>query len=100
MSTTVIDHSIVHELANLAKKYDLQQLFLFGSRARGDCWEKSDIDIAAYFKSSREHLDFCEDVENIRTLLLFDVVNLSSDMIDLNLRDNIEKEGVLLYEKV
>ena len=96
----VIDHNIADELVKLAEKYNLPKLYLFGSRARGDCWEKSDIDIAAWFSSSREHLDFCEDVEKIRTLLLFDVVNLSSDMIDLSLRENIEKEGVLLYEKV
>lgn len=96
----VMDGWIVNELVGLARKYELPELILYGSRARGDCFERSDIDLAAHFESSREHLDFCEDVEKIRTLLLFDVVNLSSDMLDLNLRADIEKEGVLLYEKI
>ena len=96
----VMDQKIVNELIKLAEKYDLPELILFGSRARGDCYDRSDIDVAAHFRSSREHLDFCDDVEQIRTLLLFDIVNLSSDMIDLDLRASIEREGILIYEKI
>lgn len=96
----ILEDDVKESLIALAQKYDLKDLVLFGSRARGDCWERSDIDIAAHFNSRKDHLCFCDDVERIRTLLMFDVVNLNSDSIDLDLRENIKKEGITLYEKV
>ena len=87
-------------MENVAKEFELPKLILFGSRATGNCWERSDIDLAANFNSPRQYLDFCERVEEIPTLLMFDVVNLSSDMIDFNVRKSIRDEGVVLYEKV
>lgn len=30
----------------LAKNYNIQKVILFGSRARGDNWQRSDIDLA------------------------------------------------------
>lgn len=95
-----LKQSIVDDLCILAKRYDLQELILFGSRATGKCTDRSDIDLAAYFKKRQDYFSFCEDVENIHTLLMFDVVNLSSDMISLDLRKSIEEEGVPIYEKV
>ena len=92
--------SIKDELINLAKEFNLDKLILFGSRASDTCWERSDIDLAAKFNSNRDYLDFCDKVEEIRTLLMFDVVNLSSDMISLDLQKSIRDKGVILYEKV
>lgn len=37
---------IYHQLANLAKRHGAKRLVLFGSRARGDYHERSDIDLA------------------------------------------------------
>ncbi|MGN0155600.1 MAG: nucleotidyltransferase family protein [Lachnospiraceae bacterium] len=96
----VLKDSIKTELENIAKEFGLEKLILFGSRATDTCWERSDIDLAANFNSSSEYLEFCDKVEEIPTLLMFDVVNLSSDMISLDLRKSIKDEGVLLYEKV
>lgn len=96
----VLKDSIKNELKNLAKEFDLSELILFGSRATGECWERSDIDIAARFSSPKQYMEFCDRVEEIPTLLMFDVVNLSSDMIDLNLQKSIRDEGVVLYEKI
>ena len=96
----IIKDSIKDSLVKLAKEFDLEKLILFGSRAREDCWERSDIDIAAYFSSNKAYLDFCDRVDEIPTLLMFDIVNLSSDMISLDLQKSIRDEGVVLYEKV
>ena len=87
-----VDSYIIHELQKLAQRYELEELILFGSRARGDNMERSDIDLAARFENAQQYLDFQDDLENIRTLLMFDVVNLSSDMISLDLRQSIKKE--------
>ena len=37
---------ILEGIIVLAKQYDIQKVILFGSRARGDNWERSDIDLA------------------------------------------------------
>ena len=90
---------IRHELCHLAKKHHLKRLILFGSRAKDTCWERSDIDLAAPFSSARQYFDFQDDIEGIKTLLMFDIVNLNSDMINLNLLEDIEKDGIILYKE-
>ncbi len=72
-------------------------MILFGSRARGDNSERSDIDLAV---SGGNALDFYYDVEEkVRTLLMFDVVELDRG-ISTELQAEIERDGVILYEKV
>lgn len=64
---------------------------------RGDYKRTSDIDIAV---SSGDFAEFALDVEEeTSTLLEFDIVNLDREMQD-ELREAIEREGKLLYEKV
>ena len=64
---------------------------------RGDYKRTSDIDIAV---SGGDFAKFALDVEEeTSTLLEFDIVNLDREMQD-ELREAIEREGKLLYEKV
>ena len=64
---------------------------------RGDYKRISDIDIAV---SGGDFAEFALDVEEeTSTLLEFDIVNLDREMQD-ELREAIEREGKLLYEKV
>ena len=56
----------------LAKQHGVKKVVLFGSRARGDNWERSDIDLAA---SGGDMVRFTLDVDDcIPTLLMFDVI--------------------------
>ena len=83
------------EISILAKKYEIDRVILFGSRARGDNHERSDIDLAV---SGKDFGIFALDAnESLNTLLKIDFVNL--DAIDQNLRDEIDRDGVVLYEK-
>ena len=69
-----IPERVEKEIIQLAKQYDIQKVILFGSRARGDNWERSDIDLAV---SGGDIPRFSLDLdEEVWTLLLFDVVNL------------------------
>lgn len=43
---TGIKQNVVEEIIQLAEKYGLEKVILFGSRARGDYKERSDIDLA------------------------------------------------------
>lgn len=97
MNDTGIRPEVIEEIRNLAQKYDIEKVILFGSRARGDFRRKSDIDIAV---TGGDFSRFALDVdEETSTLLEYDIVNLDRDMQE-ELRESIEKEGRVLYEKV
>ena len=44
MGETGIKPIVIEEICDLAKKYNVKKVILFGSRARGSFKEKSDID--------------------------------------------------------
>lgn len=88
---------ILEGIIVLAKQYDIQKVILFGSRARGDNWERSDIDLAVY---GGDVTRFSLDVDEvIPTLLMFDAVDLD-EPVQPELRAAIQREGVVIYEKV
>lgn len=84
-------------IVDLAKKYGVKKVVLFGSRARGDNWERSDIDLAV---SGGDRTMFSLDVDDpeiVPTLLMFDVVDLDSGCNE-ELLSEIRRDGVVLYE--
>lgn len=46
--TTGIRQKVIEEIIVLAKKYHVEKVILFGSRARGDYHSRSDIDLAHF----------------------------------------------------
>lgn len=84
------------QLASLARTHGASRLVLFGSRARGDHRERSDIDLAVYGMPDSQRADFWLDAEELPTLLKFDIVHVSPGM-DQKFLSNIEKDGVILY---
>ena len=96
MNDTGIRPEVIEEIRNLAQKYDIEKVILFGSRARGDFKERSDIDLA-FCGGSSSH--FILDVdETTSTLLEFDIVDLDKP-VRKELLESIKREGVVLYEK-
>lgn len=87
---------IYHQLANLAKRHGAKRLVLFGSRARGDYHERSDIDLAIYGMPESSRGAFWLDVEELPTLLKLDIVHISPGM-DPCFLSNVERDGVTLY---
>ena len=97
LKNTGIREQVIKEIIDFAKKYDVEKVLLFGSRARGDFKRTSDIDLAV---SGGDFDRFVLDVdEETTTLLMFDIIDLDREM-QPELRESIEKEGVVLYEKV
>ena len=87
---------VLRELSFFAQKYSVTKIILFGSRARGNNTERSDIDIAVY---GGDFDSFYWDVkEKINSLLIFDIVQADSSVSD-ELKKEIEKDGVVIYEK-
>lgn len=94
---TGIKTCVVKEICALAEKYGVEKVILFGSRARGDFYRTSDIDIAL---CGGDFPRFSLDVdEQTSTLLQYDIVNLDGAVSE-ELRDSIQKEGRILYEKI
>ena len=74
----------------------LRNIVLFGSRAKGNNTERSDIDMAVYGGD----FDGCywDIKEKINSLLMFDIIQADSAISD-DLKHEIEKDGVIIYEK-
>ncbi len=88
---------ILRELSSFARKYSVTKIILFGSRARGTNTERSDIDIAVY---GGDFDGFYWDVkEKIHSLLMFDIVQADKPISD-ELKKEIERDGIVIYEKV
>lgn len=88
--------SLTHQLAGLAQRHGAKRLVLFGSRARGDNRERSDIDLAVYGMPQANQSAFWLDAEELPTLLKLDIVHILPGM-DPDFLRNIEKDGVTLY---
>ena len=88
---------VLQDIVKAAKKYDIEKVILFGSRARGDNRERSDIDLAV---SGGNITEFTFGIEDEGwTLLLFDVGNFDRPG-QPELLAEVDRGGVVLYEKV
>ena len=93
-----LDKVILNEIIEISKKHsEINKVILFGSRTRGDNGDRSDIDLAIYCEESIS--DFIEDIENNTTTLLeFDFSDMKSVNDELFI-EQVNKEGIILYEK-
>lgn len=97
MNGTGISEEVIKEIIALAEKYAITKVILFGSRARGDYYRASDIDLAVY---GGDVTGFSLDVEeHTSTLLTYDVIDMNKNH-QVGLVESIEKEGKVIYEKI
>lgn len=94
---TGIKNRVIEEIRRFAEEYGMTEVILFGSRARGDFRRESDIDLAV--SGGNADLFRLAVEEQTSTLLCYDVVNLDLHL-QAGLREVIETEGVVIYEKV
>lgn len=91
-----IPERVMRDIAVLSKEYGIRKVILFGSRARGTHTDRSDIDIAI---SGGNTAEFSVEIdEKVHTLLMFDVVDLDGH-ISTELQKEIERDGIVIYEK-
>ena len=95
-----VNPKVISGLRAIAENYAIHKIAIFGSRARGDNNPKSDIDIAVYPSAEFEnngHL--ISDIDDLETLLKIDIIFINQDT-DEKLIANIQKEGVVIYERL
>lgn len=92
-------NEIKNKTTPIAKAYGIGRMSLFGSYARGEAKEDSDIDLyieRGRLKSLLQYFAFIDELE--------DVLNCHVDVVTTGIEDKqflsaIMKEGVLLYEE-
>lgn len=83
----------------IAKAYGIERMGLFGSYARGDAKEDSDVDLyieRGKLKSLLQYFAFVDELENVLDCHV-DVVTTGIE--DKQFLSSIMQEGVLLYEE-
>ncbi len=105
MRTIAKQERVAHVIASL-KEYDPQRVILFGSRARGDDDEYSDLDLVIIKETEERFLDRLERVyELVKPTFAMDVlVYTPQEFAEMQERDNpfiemVLKEGVVIYER-
>ncbi|MBM7577944.1 nucleotidyltransferase domain-containing protein [Jeotgalibacillus terrae] len=93
----MLSKHIENELVKIAETYPVDQLLLFGSRAHGDEDKRSDIDIAiiAPRLNQKQWLELTEKIEEVPTLLKFDLIRWESATQEL--KNEISKKNIPLY---
>lgn len=79
----------------------IEEIWLFGSRARDDNQERSDIDLAIVCQAATEAnwLKVMEIIENSDTLLHIDCVRFEKSLLSDDLYKNILKDKRVIYMK-
>jgi hypothetical protein len=91
--------TIKKAVSKVAKKYDIYKIYLFGSYAKGEANEHSDIDL--YMESDLFGLDYFGFIEELRVAIGKKIDLLSNKTIieSSPIYEEIKKTGVLIYER-
>lgn len=91
--------SIKENVNDIAKHFDVERIYLFGSYIKGNPTEASDIDL--YMESNLFGLDYFAFAEALREKLHKKIGLLSNKTVDSisKIKDDIIKTGVLIYER-
>ena len=93
------DERVLNFVKALGVRYNAQRVVLFGSRARGDNHETSDYDVAFFgVTDNRDKLDILDAADEDAPTLKKVEISFVQDLTDKFLQ-NIQKEGVILYER-
>ncbi len=89
--------NIENQILEICNKYkSVEKVILFGSRARSNNQDRSDIDLAIYFKHD-EDTNFLLELYDIETLLKVDIT-VMSDELDKKFIENVKQEGITVWE--
>jgi RNA-binding protein len=91
---------LVRKIINIVSQNEgVEKAYIFGSRTKGDAKDVSDIDLAIAGEkiSAKEWSEICDKIEDLDTLLAFDIIRL--DTSDVGLQDEVKKHGVIIYER-
>lgn len=86
---------VFEEIKKICAQHSVREAYLYGSRAKGTCLERSDIDIAVSGAPDFEALSL--QVDEIPTLYTVDLLNLDTCR-NQNLLEDIRLYGRKIFE--
>jgi predicted nucleotidyltransferase len=86
-------------VAPIAERYGVERVYLFGSYARGDTTENSDVDLRVDKGALKGMFALGGLYSEIQEALQIKVDLLTTGNLDADFLRKIQKEEVLLYEK-
>jgi nucleotidyltransferase substrate binding protein (TIGR01987 family) len=88
-------------LGKLSAFKEIQEVYLFGSRARNDAQERSDIDIAIVCPNSNDVQwnEILKTIEFLPTLIKIDCIRFDNLQKENPLRQAIIRDKVILYQR-
>lgn len=97
-----LDESVINKIIEILKKYEeVESAKIFGSRARGNYRNGSDIDIALFGENLTHTINtqIFFEIDNLYLPYKIDLINFNTLKSDDKLRENILREGVDIYAK-
>ncbi len=97
-----LDEKVIEEIVKVIANYaEVEKAVIFGSRARGDYREGSDIDIALFGNSLTHSINtnIFYEIDNLYIVYKVDLINFNSLEKEDKLKENILREGVEIYAK-
>jgi predicted nucleotidyltransferase len=101
MKNTGISEKVMSEIKSVFTNFpEVEKAVLFGSRAKGNFYEGSDIDIAVYGgKLNFEHtLDLSIELDAVGLLQAIDLVHFEK-IKEPELKKHIERVGIQIYDR-
>ncbi|MEB2784425.1 nucleotidyltransferase domain-containing protein [Algoriphagus persicinus] len=101
MKNTGISESILSEMKTVFSNFpEVEKAVLFGSRAKGNFYEGSDIDIAVFGGklNFEQTLDLSIELDTIGLLQAIDLVHFEK-IKEPELKKHIERVGVRIYDR-
>lgn len=101
MNHGLIERDLFHIRAAAASLEEIEEVILFGSRAKGTYRQGSDVDISIKGKyvTHSTVLKLSDDLEEERPLpYFFDIVDYNSLQEDDPLKQHIDRVGVVLFQ--
>ncbi len=96
-----ISEEVIHDICGVFKQHpNIQKVLIFGSRAKGNYSEGSDIDLAAFGTniSFNELMDINIQIEDLGLLYKVDVVDYQKNM-GTPIAAHIDRVGLVFYER-
>lgn len=96
-----LSNEVIKDISDVLKKHpNIDKVLIFGSRAKGNYTEGSDIDLALIGEniSFNELLDINIQIEDLELLYKVDVVDYNKN-VGTSINEHIDRVGLLFYKK-
>ena len=97
-----LDEKVVKDIVSILEKYsEVESACIFGSRARGDYRNGSDIDIALFGENLTFQINtkIYFEIDDLYLPYKIDLINFNSLGKEDKIKDSILKEGVEIYAR-